>query len=218
MGRLGGRGRPRPPARESATLPARAAVDPGEADLLAKAQGGNLFAFEEIVKRYQRRVYGTAMRILRRHDLADDVVQDAFLRAYQALARFDRQRPFGPWICRIAANLAVNHVRAPQAREEALPESLADTPAPDEGPLGGVLETEGRAALDTAMQRLSPEQRAVFVLRVYEELSYQEIADTLGISPGTVMSRLSRARERLREALTPYLGLAMRRAGTGDPA
>ena len=170
------------------------------------------------MKRYQRRVYGTAMRILRRHDLADDVVQDAFLRAYQSLARFDRERPFGPWICRIAANLAVNHVRSPLAREEGLPETLADEPSADEGPLSGVLEKEGRAALDSAMERLSPEQRAVFVLRVFEELSYQEIAETLGISPGTVMSRLSRARERLRGALAPYLGVAMRRAGAGDPA
>ena len=67
------------------------------------------------------------------------------------------------------------------------------------------------------MERLSPEQRAVFVLRVFEELSYQEIADALAISPGTVMSRLSRARERLRDALTPYLGVALRRAG-GDLA
>ncbi|HVR71344.1 MAG TPA: sigma-70 family RNA polymerase sigma factor [Vicinamibacteria bacterium] len=208
----------RPPGVESTTPPAPAAVDPGEADLLAKAQGGNLFAFEEIVKRYQKRVYGTAMRILRRHDLADDVVQDAFLRAYQALGRFDRHRPFGPWICRIAANLAVNHVRSPESREEALPESLADTAAPDEGPLRGVLEAEGREVLDRAMARLSPEQRAVFVLRVREELSYQEIAEALEISPGTVMSRLSRARERLRVALTPYLGLALRRAGGGGPA
>lgn len=207
-----------PPESDQATPPARGAVDPGEADLLAKAQGGNLFAFEEIVKRYQRRVYGTALRILRRHDLADDVVQDAFLRAYQALGRFDRQRPFGPWICRIAANLAVNHVRSPESREEALPESLAETPTADQGPLGGILESEGREVLDKAMERLSPEQRAVFVLRVFEELSYQEIADALDISPGTVMSRLSRARERLREALTPYLGVAMRRTGAGDPA
>jgi RNA polymerase sigma-70 factor (ECF subfamily) len=196
--------------------PARS-LEAGEADLVAKAQGGNLFAFEEIVRRYQRRVYGTALRIVRRHDVADDVVQDAFLRAYQALERFDRQRPFGPWICRIAANLAVNHVRSPESREEALPESLAEAPAPDQGPLGGVLESEGREVLDRAMDRLSPEQRAVFVLRVFEELSYQEIAEALGISPGTVMSRLSRARERLREALTPYLGMAMRRAG-GGPA
>ena len=194
-----------------------AAPDAAEADLLARARDGNLFAFDEIVKRYQRRVYATAVRIVRRHDVADDVVQEAFLRAHQALGRFDLARPFGPWICRIAANLAVNHVRSPESREEGLPESLSDTPAPDEGPLGGLLETEGREVLDRAMDRLSPEQRAVFVLRVFEELSYQEIAEALAISPGTVMSRLSRARERLRAALTPYLGVALRRAG-GDLA
>src|SRR6188508_94653 len=105
-----------------------AAPDAAEADLLARARDGNLFAFDEIVKRYQRRVYATAIRIVRRHDVADDVVQEAFLRAHQALARFDLARPFGPWICRIAANLAVNHVRSPQAREEALPEAHAETP------------------------------------------------------------------------------------------
>src|SRR6185436_3765407 len=103
-----------------------AAPDAAEADLLARARDGNLFAFDEIVRRYQRRVYSTAVRIVRRHDLADDVAQETFLRAYQSLDRFDRQRPFGPWICRIAANLAINHVRSPRAREEALPEELAE--------------------------------------------------------------------------------------------
>src|SRR3954463_15980630 len=105
-----------------------AAVDATEADLLGRARDGNLFAFEEIVKRYQRRVYATAMRIVRRHDVADDVVQEAFLRAHQALGRFDLSRPFGPCICRIAANLAVNHLRSPVSREQGLPEAHAETP------------------------------------------------------------------------------------------
>lgn len=192
-----------------------AAPDAAEADLLARARDGNLFAFDEIVKRYQRRVYATAVRIVRRHDVADDVVQEAFLRAHQALARFDLARPFGPWICRIAANLAVNHVRSPQAREEALPEAHAETPVPGGSPLVGVLETEARTELARALDGLSADQRAVFVLRVYEELSYKEIAESLEISIGTVMSRLSRARERLRVALTPYLGAAMARRAEG---
>jgi RNA polymerase sigma-70 factor, ECF subfamily len=191
------------------------AVDRSEADLLAKARGGNLFAFEEIVKRYQRRVYATAYRILRRPDLADDVAQDAFLRAYEALDRFDLARPFGPWICRIAANLAINHVRSPKAREEALPEGHGETPARSEDPLTQVLDGEARAVLDSALGELPAEQRAVFTLRVFDELSYREIADALGIQIGTVMSRLSRARERLRAVLLPYLGPAARRAGGG---
>jgi RNA polymerase sigma-70 factor (ECF subfamily) len=191
---------------------AAVAVDRDEAFVLARARGGDLLAFEEIVKRYQRRVYGTAFRIVRRHDVADDVVQEAFLRAYQALGRFDLSRPFGPWICRIAANLAVNHVRSPESREEELPETHADTPVAGGGPLAGVLDTEAQAELARAMESLSPEQRAVFVLRVFEELSYKEIAEALEISIGTVMSRLSRARERLRAALGPYLGTAAARA------
>jgi RNA polymerase sigma-70 factor (ECF subfamily) len=192
-----------------------AAADPVEADLLAKARGGNLLAFEEIVKRYERRVYGIALRIVRRHEVADDVAQEAFMRAHQALATFDLDRPFGPWICRIAANLAVNHVRSPEARESPLPEGHAETPAPGRGALDLVLEREAQEVLQRALLGLPAEQRAVFALRTFEELSYREIADALGISIGTVMSRLSRARERLRESLSPYLGLALRARGGG---
>jgi len=198
------------------TPSAHGAVDPIEADLLAKAQGGNLFAFEEIVKRYQRRVYGVAYRIVRRHDVADDVAQEAFIRAFKAIGSFDRARPFGPWICRIAANLAVNHTRSPQARETPLPEGHAEAPAAGPGPLGGVLDDEAQQMLTEALGGLPCEQRAVFVLRVVEEMSYREIAEALGLSMGTVMSRLSRAREKLRESLLPYLGPAVRRAGGGE--
>ena len=168
------------------------------------------------MRRYQRRVYGVALRVVRRHDVANDVAQEAFLRAHQALQSFDLERPFGPWICRIAANLAVNHVRSPRAREVGLPEGHAETPASAASPLEGVLDQEARAVLDTALATLSSEQRAVFVLRVYEEQSYKEIAEGLGLSMGTVMSRLSRAREKLREALQPYLGAAAARAEGGD--
>jgi len=127
-----------------------AAADPVEADLLAKARGGSLLAFEEIVKRYERRVYGIALRIVRRHEVADDVAQEAFMRAHQALSTFDLARPFGPWICRIAANLAINHVRSPEAREEPLPEGHAEAPSPARGALDLVLEREAREVLERA--------------------------------------------------------------------
>jgi RNA polymerase sigma-70 factor (ECF subfamily) len=193
----------------------QAGVDATEAALLAGAQGGNHFAFDEIVRRYQRRVYATALRIVRRHDLADDVTQEAFLRAHRALASFDRERPFGPWICRIAANLAINHVRSPESREEALEEGEhGRSPAPaSDGPLAAVLEQEASRVLEEAVGHLPAEQRAVFVLRTYDDLSYNEIAEALGLSVGTVMSRLSRAREKLRGALAGYLAPAVGRAG-----
>jgi RNA polymerase sigma-70 factor (ECF subfamily) len=192
-----------------------AQVDPAEAELVRKARGGNLFAFEELVKRHQQRVYAVARRIVRRHDVADDVAQETFLRAYRALDSFDLERPFGPWIARIAANLAVNYVRSKQAQEQALPETLLDTAAPDTNPLGAVLDREAATLLQQALEALPVEQRAVFVLRTAEDLSYRDIAEALGISLGTVMSRLSRARERLRGALLPYLGAAAQRADGG---
>ncbi len=200
---------------EAAQLsPRPAGPDKVEADLLRKARGGNLFAFEEIVKRYQRRVYAVARRIVQRHDVADDVTQEAFWKAHQALSSYDLARPFGPWICKIAANLAVNHLRSPEARrEQELPEGHLETPSSAPDPLRQVLEGEAQQLLQGALQALPAEQRAVLVLRVVEDLSYREIADALEIEMGTVMSRLSRAREKLRLALEPYLGAAARRAG-----
>jgi RNA polymerase sigma-70 factor (ECF subfamily) len=187
-----------------------------ETDLVTKAQAGNLFAYEELVRRYQRRVYAVAYRIVRRTDVAEDVAQEAFLRAYRAIGRFERGRPFGPWVVRIAANLAINHRRSPRAREQELPEGHAETAATDAGPLAQLLDREATAVLDQAVGRLPAEQRAVFVLRVSENLSYQEIAETLGLSPGTVMSRLSRARDKVRAALAPYLARSGRRAGGSE--
>ena len=99
-------------------------------------------------------MYGIALRIVRRHEVADDVAQEAFMRAHQALSSFDLTRPFGPWIGRIASNLAINHVRAPQAREEPLPEGHAETPAPGMGALEMVLEREAREVLERALQDL----------------------------------------------------------------
>jgi RNA polymerase sigma-70 factor (ECF subfamily) len=190
-------------------------MGPDEAFLLARARRGDASAFEEIVRLYQRRVYGVALRIVRAHDVADDVTQEAFLRAWRSLERFELGRPFGPWVCRIAANLAVNHVRSPRAREEGLPEAHAETRSREPGPLGALLDAEGARVLEAALAELPQEQRAVLVLRAVEELSYAEIAESLGISAGTVMSRLYRARERLALALRPYLGKAAERRKAG---
>jgi RNA polymerase sigma-70 factor, ECF subfamily len=176
-----------------------------EAELIVKAQAGDPSAYEDLVRRYQRRVYAVAFRILRRHDAADDICQEAFLRGHAALDRFDVARPFGPWIARIAANLAINERRSPRSREEELPEEYV-LRSPEPGPLRALLEREAGEMLERALAQLPLEQRAIFVLRTFEDLSYQEIAEALDLPPGTVMSRLSRAREKLRALLLPYLG------------
>ncbi len=193
----------------------REVMGPSESFLIARARRGDPGAFEEIVRLYQRRVYGVALRIVRAPDVADDIAQEAFLRAWRSLDRFDLERPFGPWVCQIAANLAVNHVRSPRAREQGLPEAHGETKAAEPGPLGALLDAEGARVLEAAMAGLPQEQRAVLVLRAVEEMSYAEIAEALGISLGTVMSRLYRARERLARALGPYLGAAAQRRKAG---
>ena len=187
--------------------------EPDEAFVVARARKGDASAFEELVRRHQRRVYAVALRIVRAHDVADDVAQEAFVRAWRALDRFEAGRPFAPWVCRIAANLAINHVRSPRAREDALPEGHHETPATDPSPLGAVLDDEAARVLDAAVATLPLEQRAVFVLRTVEDMPYDAIAEALSLSPGTVMSRLFRAREKLARALAPYLGPAARRKG-----
>jgi RNA polymerase sigma-70 factor (ECF subfamily) len=184
-----------------------------ESFLLARARQGDLPAFEEIVRRHQRRVYAVARRIVRSHDLADDVVQEAFLRAWRSLDRFELGRPFAPWVCRIAANLALNHVRSPEAREDPLEHDRLQARGTSDDPLAALLDGEAQRVLDDAIARLPAEQRAVFVLRAVEEMSYREIAEALELSMGTVMSRLFRARERLAATLAPYLGPSARRTG-----
>ena len=169
---------------------------------------GDLRRSSEIVRRYQRRVYGVALRIVRAPRRGRRRGPGG-LRAGLAVASTASSsgRPFGPWVCRIAANLAVNHVRSPARpgggaargpRRDALGRAR---PARRRARRGGAARSSTRRSRSPAA-----EQRAVFVLRAVEEMSYAEIAAALGISQGTVMSRLFRARERLAKALAPYLG------------
>ena len=165
-------------------------MGPDEAFLLARARRGDASAFEEIVRLYQRRVYGVALRIVRAHDVADDVTQEAFLRAWRSLERFELGRPFGPWVCRIAANLAVNHVRSPRAREEGLPEAHAETRSREPGPLGALLDAEGARVLEAALAELPQEQRRAIEIAYFEELTHSEIAAREQMPLGTVKTRI----------------------------
>ena len=181
-------------------------------DLVVRARGGDAAAFEAIVRSYQKRVYGVALRMTRRHEVADDIVQETFVRAYSHLERFEVGRPLAPWLTRIAANLSINYLTAAARREQQFAEGdgpAAEPPAPqtdtEPEPLADLLSLEFRRALDAAVQKLPPEQRIVFDLKVHEEMRYEEIAETLQISTGTVMSRLFRARQKLKAMMKDYL-------------
>jgi RNA polymerase sigma-70 factor (ECF subfamily) len=189
--------------------------------LVLRVRAGDRDAFAEIVRTYQRRVYAVAVRMTRRHEVADDITQDTFVRAYRSLESFDLERPLQPWLMRIAMNVAINYLNGAARRERPLPEdgsAGAERRFPREEPLDAnperALASEELALdLERAVERLPADQRTVFLLKVVEELRYEEIAELLGISEGTVMSRLSRARGRLKMMLAAHV-----RPGSPRPA
>jgi RNA polymerase sigma-70 factor (ECF subfamily) len=185
-------------------------VEEVDRDLVARSLDGDRDAFEAIVRNYQRRVYGVALRMTRRHEVADDIAQETFVRAYTQLHRFELGRPLAPWLTRIAANLSINYLTRAARREQPIAEEATSSglPAADsEGsdPQRSLLSSEFAGALDEAVDKLPPEQKAVFVLRVHEDMRYDDIAESLGISLGTVMSRLHRARAKLKVMLKDYM-------------
>jgi RNA polymerase sigma-70 factor (ECF subfamily) len=180
-------------------------LEPGlEASLVRAAQSGDQAAFTEIVRRFQRAVYRVAYALTRNPSDADDIAQETFVRAYQAIGRFRAGEPLHPWLSRIAVNLAYSlhrrRRRRPETSIEPLIESGRQWAAADD-PVERVEEGERHARLTEAFGQLSVEHQAVLTLRVVDDLSYDEIAHALGVPVGTVMSRLSRARAELRSRL-----------------
>ena len=179
----------------------------GESDdqLILQTREGDRRAFDLLVKRYQKRVYFLALRMARDHDAADDIAQETFVRAYFAIGSFTLGRNFYTWLYRICMNLSINHIKrrkfavpASQMSDESDPlEQAASAPNPSEA----LLSKEKTARIESAIDSLSPKYKAVLVLRAYEDMSYEDIARTLDISVGTVMSRLFRAREKIRDVL-----------------
>lgn len=174
-------------------------VEFDEASALAAAQEGDTEAFGRIVERYQQVAYRAAYLVLRDETAAEEVAQDGLVRAYRNLHRFRRGEPFRPWLLRIVGNLARNELRARGRRRGLLGRLLGgEEPTPDPGPALTLERGERAEALLAAIGHLSPEDQAVLHLRYYLDLPEREIAEVIGQRPGTVKSRLSRAKERLR--------------------
>ena len=181
-----------------------------EQEAIARLKRGDIGGLEVLVRKYQVRAVRTAYLITRDRALAEDIVQAAFVRAYERIGQFDAGRPFGPWFLRSVVNDAVKATtrRQRQVSLEASAEgeetSLADLLAsPCPGPDDLVEAAELRQAVWAALGRLPPAQRAVIVQRYYLDLSETEMADELACPPGTVKWRLHAARKRLRTLLCP---------------
>ena len=181
-----------------------------EQKAIARLKRGDISGLEALVRKYQVQAVRAAYLIIRDRALAEDIVQAAFLRAYERIGQFDAGRPFGPWFLRSVVNDAlkaaarrerqVSLEASTEGGETSLAELLADpNPSPDE--LAEAAET--RQAVWSALGKLPPSQRAVIVLRYYLGLSEAEMAGELACPPGTVKWRLHAARKSLRTLLRP---------------
>lgn len=171
-------------------------------DEVAAARKGNRHAFEALVRGVQRPVYGLCLRLLANDAEAAEVAQETFLRAYQALDRFDEARPFELWVLAIARNLCLDLLRRrTRARTEDLEpmKELLASQAPSQE--DAAVAREERQSLEQAMATLGAEDREVLALYYVQRRTTKEIAAVMGVAPGTIMARLFRAREKLRRRM-----------------
>jgi RNA polymerase sigma-70 factor (ECF subfamily) len=161
------------------------------------AQRGSADALEKLFRAHWPRAYRAALLVVGDAAAAEDIAQESFLAAVRSLDRFDRRRPFGPWLHRIVVNRAIDFTRARRLRREIDLERVAE-PARAERDLDSRAEE-----IAVALSSLGPEQRAVIVLRYLLEYTPGEIAELLGLPRGTVNSRLRRGLDRLEEGLEP---------------
>ncbi|MGH9794925.1 MAG: sigma-70 family RNA polymerase sigma factor [Candidatus Acidiferrales bacterium] len=185
-----------------------------EAALVAAAKAGDGAGFSELVSRYENKIFRLAQNITRNREDAEDVMQEAFLKAYTHLDSFQGDSRFYTWLVRIAVNEALMKLRKRRGKEVSLddpietgedfvPREIADWgPAPDQR----YERNQTNAILSEAIEKLPPDFRMVFVLRDVEELSTEETAELLGLSIPAVKSRLLRARLRLRQHLNRFFG------------
>lgn len=176
--------------------------------LITQAKKGNIDAFETLVRKYQNSIYYLCRRMTGNHQSADDVSQDTFVKAYFALNSFKDGMNFFTWIRKIAVNNSLNFIKTSK-REEPLGHSAenisGNSSLGQELPHEMLQRNQTEQMFKKALKALPPDQKIVFILRVYENQSYREIAQVLDISEGTVMSRLSRARGKLRKSMAEYL-------------
>src|SRR6185369_2532857 len=203
-----------PPAGESEHAMTRQtdqhAVSPGDGELVERARQGDREAFRVLVERYQRKVAALALGMLRNREDALDIVQDTFTKAYQSLDKFKGDSSFYTWVYRIGVNLCIDHQRresryvqvttdADDPGEDIAPPSAEDLER--DQPFEMAQSSEIGTRLVEAINELTPEHRAVILLREVDGLSYEEISQALDCPKGTVMSRLHYARRHLQSRL-----------------
>jgi RNA polymerase sigma-70 factor (ECF subfamily) len=175
-------------------------LDPDDADLVRASAAGDRAAFEQLVTRHQRNVYRLCYRFVPNHEDASELAQDAFVRAYRSLGKFEGQAQFSTWLHRIAVNVCLNRLALKTPKPAPL-KDVERTPGREE-PADAVMLREERAArVRAAIAQLPAKQRATLILRVYHDLPHEEIARALGGSVGAAKTNLFHALGNLRKLL-----------------
>src|SRR5688500_18897504 len=183
-----------------------AAAQPATPDsLIEQCLTGDQAAWETVVRQNWRKVFNVAYKFVGKHDEAEDLTQDIFLKIFKALATFDRRANFQTWIISISRNLCIDHYRSVRKERQTIAREVDSTdlqPAtPERGPYAQAEHQDLRAQLRQALETLPITLRTAVVLRDLQELSYQEIAEQLGLPEGTVKSRINRGRIELAHQL-----------------
>jgi RNA polymerase sigma-70 factor (ECF subfamily) len=172
--------------------------------LIVRAQSGDGAAFRELVERHRRRAFAIAVGLVRDEEDALEIVQEAFLRVYRGLSAFNGAASFFTWLYRIVKNLSIDLMRRPAwQRELALDEAEVgfDTCVDEMDPASALRQREIGERIAAALEALPPYHRGVIVMREVEGMSYEEMAEAMGVSKGTIMSRLFHARKKLQRTL-----------------
>jgi RNA polymerase sigma-70 factor (ECF subfamily) len=202
----------KPGQRASISTHGRDPVD--DRELVAAAQRGDRDAFKTLFERYHRRAYALALGVVRHPDDSLDVVQDAFIKAHKHLDKFEGNASFYTWLYRIVMNLAIDHLRKqrkvkPVELDEARLEADGDEPLLPRilsgNPGQALIDKQIRSRIDHALDQLSENHRAVLVMRELEGLSYEDMAQAMNCSKGTIMSRLFHARRNMQKRLLDLL-------------
>jgi RNA polymerase sigma-70 factor (ECF subfamily) len=175
----------------------------GDREAVEACQRGEREAFDQLMERYQRDVYRLCYRYVNNHEDANDMAQEVFIKAYRALGRFRGESSFSTWLYRIAVNTCLNFRASRRPAGEELPEGLADGAAT----VGEQMEKDEKAQqVRQAVRRLPEKQRATLILKIYHDLTHQEVALILGSTVGTVKANLFHALSNLRRMMAAEVG------------
>jgi RNA polymerase sigma factor (sigma-70 family) len=204
----------RPSGKPEATVPAISTTRAEEEDIVRRAQKGDLAAYDDLVRRYQERVYATVYHMTSNHEDANDLTQEAFIKAYHALKSFKGGSSFYTWVYRIAVNKTINFLKQRKNRS-AMSLNDLDFGAENDPDLVALISdktprrdaalSELQKKLNEAMQKLSDQHRLVVTLHDVQGLAHEEIAEIVDCNVGTVRSRLFYARQQLQGFLADYL-------------